>query len=830
MANDAKIRLTAEDATAAAFASVSDKFGKLGAEAAALPGKFAAIAVASAGLGSIAGFASMISSAIEAKARLGELSTQTNISVEALSSLGKVGKFSNTSLDDIASASNKLSKALFSQNEDSKGAAQAIAALGLNFDKFKALQPEQQMLAVAKALDTFQDGSEKSAVAMLLFGKQGAQLLPFLKELAERGITATKETAALAKAAKQYEDNLKTLAASGDEWKKTLVNDMLPALVEFTSTLVEGKKAYGDWYSYIVDTATRNPFKSTVEDLASTRDEIEALNKRIAEARDPNASIWTKITRLKDPDGAEHGEYMSDLQNRLRYLKAKQARDALANGSENYENGRLGRKPRLKQTGAADPDTDKDARALLHKQFEGQLKLIQDFADQQKDAYAFANQYLKNVYDDGVTSLSDFFEKQRALRDAGLQAQIESFDKTIAEAEKYMAKNKKILKPEELQAAQNKIDDAKEKRTRAVQKASQDSILSVQEEAKAVKELAYSYYDFLAVVKESRGDNVGSAAIRVAKDAQANQERLTKLGFDPAEAKRQSEELADRQLNQVRLNQAQTDYGRLVEVASIAEKNATLDAQASGQSEMDTLRQIAAIRLGALGDLSKEVDKARELAEALGTPEARLFSAKLALQFKQAAAEIDPLLMKTRELGQQMGGSIASSLEDAIVEGKKLSDVVKELEKNILHMLFNSQITKPFENWLTGVIGGNGQASGGGGILGKLFPSLFGPVSANAAGGAASAGFGTGAGFGNMDFGGFFADGGTLQPGQWGIAGENGPERIYAGAQPMHVMPNGGGMTVHNHFTISGPIDRRSQDQIALAAMQGAQRAARRNG
>ncbi len=40
-------------------------------------------------------------------------------------------------------------------------------------------------------------------------------------------------------------------------------------------------------------------------------------------------------------------------------------------------------------------------------------------------------------------------------------------------------------------------------------------------------------------------------------------------------------------------------------------------------------------------------------------------------------------------------------------------------------------------------------------------------------------------------FGGFFADGGTLQPGQWGIAGENGPEPIFAGAAGLTVIPAG---------------------------------------
>ena len=42
------------------------------------------------------------------------------------------------------------------------------------------------MLDIAKAFDKFADGGGKSAAAVAIFGKAGAQLLPFLKDLAEQ--------------------------------------------------------------------------------------------------------------------------------------------------------------------------------------------------------------------------------------------------------------------------------------------------------------------------------------------------------------------------------------------------------------------------------------------------------------------------------------------------------------------------------------------------------------------------------------------------------------------------------------------------------------------
>ena len=193
------------------------------------------------GVASVAGFASMVNGAIEAKARLYDLSLQTGINVQALSALGTVAKYSNTDLTEVAAASNKLSKALFTQNEDSKGAAQAIKALGLNFDQFKQLAPDEQMRQVAVAMSNFQDGAGKAAGAMLLFGKAGAQLLPFLTELAERQDIVGKETVESAKMAKQYEDNLVTLRRASEAWKKQIATELLPTLVAFTSQMAEAK-------------------------------------------------------------------------------------------------------------------------------------------------------------------------------------------------------------------------------------------------------------------------------------------------------------------------------------------------------------------------------------------------------------------------------------------------------------------------------------------------------------------------------------------------------------------------------------------------------------
>lgn len=187
-----------------------------------------------------ASFVTAIAGATKYKARLADVSEQTGIAVEQLASLDRVAQYSGTSLETLTGASTKLSKALATSNEDSKGAAQAIKALGLDYEAFRKLEPDQQMLAIAKAMDGVEKGTGKTAAAMLLFGKTGAELLPFLKELAELGLPqVTAQSTDSALAAKELEDNLTTLGLVSQDLAAKIANPLLPVLNDLLRTFNE---------------------------------------------------------------------------------------------------------------------------------------------------------------------------------------------------------------------------------------------------------------------------------------------------------------------------------------------------------------------------------------------------------------------------------------------------------------------------------------------------------------------------------------------------------------------------------------------------------------
>lgn len=112
-----------------------------------------------------------------------DMAEKTGDTAENIASLAVAAKVGGVQMETVVGAANKLTKGLTGVDDESKAAGAAIAALGLNLAEFKQLKPADQMEAVAKALDGFQDGAGKSAVAMALFGKSGAEMMPFLKEL-----------------------------------------------------------------------------------------------------------------------------------------------------------------------------------------------------------------------------------------------------------------------------------------------------------------------------------------------------------------------------------------------------------------------------------------------------------------------------------------------------------------------------------------------------------------------------------------------------------------------------------------------------------------------
>jgi hypothetical protein len=231
LANIAKLQADMTAAKAAVGATMDYIDAKVGSLKNALIGLAAGL--------TIGAFAAFTMNVVGGARALNELSIQTGATVESLSAMSAVGKQTNTTAQDIAGMMTKLARNMAGAREEGKGTGLALKALGIDFDSFKRLKPDEQMLAVAKAMNQYADSGEKSAAIQAILGKGAAQYLPFLKDLAETGTLQAKVTKEQAEAADQFERNIIKAKATSEGWKKEIVLGMLPALNEWSKAFLD---------------------------------------------------------------------------------------------------------------------------------------------------------------------------------------------------------------------------------------------------------------------------------------------------------------------------------------------------------------------------------------------------------------------------------------------------------------------------------------------------------------------------------------------------------------------------------------------------------------
>lgn len=151
-----------------------------------------------------AGIAALVNDQANAIADYQDLAEKIGDTAVAVASLQRAADVSGTSLDTVAAAAVKLTAGLAKTDDETKGAGLAIKQLGLDFDAFKQLTPVEQIDAIAKAFQGFADDAGRTAIAVQLFGKSGADLIPFFNDLADGSERQTALTAQQIEAADAY--------------------------------------------------------------------------------------------------------------------------------------------------------------------------------------------------------------------------------------------------------------------------------------------------------------------------------------------------------------------------------------------------------------------------------------------------------------------------------------------------------------------------------------------------------------------------------------------------------------------------------------------------
>lgn len=180
---------------------LSGAFSKLGGMA-----KNAGIAIAGLGAAAVGGLAVLGKNAIDAADNLNDLSQRTGVGVETLSKFGAAAEDSGSSIEEVAKAMGKLSKGIV---DPSSKVNEALRSIGISSTdtQGKIRSVDQVMLDIADKFSKLPDGAQKTALAMEIFGKSGANLIPMLnggrEAMSQYSATITQE---MAEAADRFND------------------------------------------------------------------------------------------------------------------------------------------------------------------------------------------------------------------------------------------------------------------------------------------------------------------------------------------------------------------------------------------------------------------------------------------------------------------------------------------------------------------------------------------------------------------------------------------------------------------------------------------------
>jgi hypothetical protein len=172
-----------------------------------------------------------------------DLAEETGASAEGLASLAVAAGTAGVSMESLAAAGVKLTSNLVGVDDESSKAGAAIKALGLNLEDFKKLDTVGQMEALSKAFAQFKDGNEKTAVAVALFGKSGAEQLKVMKALEEQGGRTTILTAEQIRLADEYADKQAKATTELRLYAQAAATQMLPA---FNAVTEAGKGFFAE--------------------------------------------------------------------------------------------------------------------------------------------------------------------------------------------------------------------------------------------------------------------------------------------------------------------------------------------------------------------------------------------------------------------------------------------------------------------------------------------------------------------------------------------------------------------------------------------------------
>lgn len=792
---------------------------------------FAGVATAMAGAFAAAGVFNQFQAVIDKLDQLQDASKRFNIPVEDFAALGYAAQQSGTSMETLASTIPKLQKAMAETLDSGSEQAKMFEDIGVkvqnsdgSFRDFKDV-----LYDVADVMAGMTDETLRNSVAVTAFGKSGGEMIEFLSQ----GSSAIKEMEDKAKrlgdqfngdnaqAAAQFKDDMASLKLSVDNATVAVAAGLLPELTKLVQDLTEvsanSQKAQAatDFLSGAFDAARaavgllvagygvlRGAIDTVITGISMAITYIKTANQLMQDFFTVGAGYTDRIKNTISQAGQQiqaDGEAWAQSMGDNGLLVVDSLEDV-----KHAISGTISEVDRMKQKTESAAAKEKEATAAANKEHERKLNIVKGLTAQFNLAGREQNKLNAEAIAASQKILSDD-EKEIALM--GVKSEHakrlyeiekgEYRDKDEAFKKQYLANGLLIDQKQELSEASkggggsSEIDREAEAYDR-LQESITDTKNSMQERFDligvtsdtAILKYKLEHGMLEGITQEQKDQLLNLSQMTEEKEAQLEAEEKAAAAAEDAARAAEAEAMR----KQEQFDSVMQDYADEIEMLQLTQDeqeilNAMRWAGVDATSAQGEALRAAVLETQALHkSISDQVEVADTLRDSFGTA------------FKDFV-------------------SGAKSFKDAMTDALDsiLSKILDMIAQNLMDQLFGQQ-----GDLLGGLFGGSaapgGAASGGSGIAG-FFSSLFGR-----------------------------AGGGTVGAGQMYRVAENGPEMLTVSGKDYLMMGRnsgtvtpsnglggkGGGVSQVINFQVSGRMDRRTENQIALAVGQRTQVAARR--
>ena len=251
---------------------------------------FKSVGIALAGAFSVGAITSQLNQAAKAAISFGDemqkAAAKTGIGAGDFAALADAARMADIDTTSLSKALQKMQVAISEAGSGSKAQLETFSALGIEFERFRELAPEDQFLKLADQINALQDPADRVRAAVELFGKAGADLLPFFEQGAAGIRKATDEIERLGgkltdeqiQKLADADDAIKRLDQSWTSFARTLTAKVAPILTSVLNTLSNSDQAQ-------IDAVRRSQIEALLQSRGSAAEmfpDTVALQKELA--------------------------------------------------------------------------------------------------------------------------------------------------------------------------------------------------------------------------------------------------------------------------------------------------------------------------------------------------------------------------------------------------------------------------------------------------------------------------------------------------------------------------------------------------------------------